>query len=48
MMYSMEIFHGDTAKIDRLNEILVKKAGFPSCYLISTQSRFTSNTLDAP
>ncbi|KUJ08122.1 adenylosuccinate lyase [Mollisia scopiformis] len=34
----MEIFHGDTAKIDRLNEILCQKAGFPRCYSISTQT----------
>lgn len=34
----MEIFHGDGAKIDKLNEILCEKAGFPSCYAISTQT----------
>lgn len=34
----MEIFHGDTAKIDRLNEILCEKAGFEACYDISTQT----------
>ena len=34
----VEIFHGDTAKIDRLNEILCQKAGFKSCYDISTQT----------
>ena len=34
----MEIFHGDGAKIDRLNEILCQKAGFPDCYDISTQT----------
>ncbi|KAG0647386.1 Adenylosuccinate lyase [Hyphodiscus hymeniophilus] len=34
----MEIFHGDTAKIDKLNKILCDKAGFPSCYTISTQT----------
>jgi adenylosuccinate lyase len=34
----MEIFQGDTAKIDRLNEILCEKAGFPACYDISTQT----------
>lgn len=34
----MEIFHGDGEKIDKLNEILCKKAGFPSCYSISTQT----------
>ncbi|KAL3423964.1 Adenylosuccinate lyase [Phlyctema vagabunda] len=34
----MEIFQGDGSKIDKLNEILCKKAGFPSCYSISTQT----------
>jgi len=34
----MEIFHNDTAKIDKLNEILCSKAGFPSCYNISVQT----------
>jgi adenylosuccinate lyase len=34
----MELFHGDTSKIDKLNEILCKKAGFPACYNISTQT----------
>ena len=34
----MEIFGDDTAKIDQLNEILCKKAGFPSCYDISYQT----------
>lgn len=34
----MEIFHGDGAKIDRLNEILCEKAGFPSTYAVSTQT----------
>ena len=34
----MEIFHGDGAKIDKLNEILCQKAGFPNCYAISTQT----------
>ncbi|RDW61378.1 adenylosuccinate lyase [Coleophoma crateriformis] len=34
----MEIFHGDGAKIDKLNELLCEKAGFPSCYSISTQT----------
>lgn len=33
----MEIFNGDGAKIDKLNEILCDKAGFPKCYSISTQ-----------
>ena len=34
----MEIFHGDGSKIDKLNEILCQKAGFPTCYDISTQT----------
>ncbi|KAL2221507.1 adenylosuccinate lyase [Thermoascus aurantiacus ATCC 26904] len=34
----MEIFHNDASKIDRLNEILCEKAGFPGCYEISTQT----------
>jgi len=34
----MEIFHGDSTKVDKLNEMLCKKAGFPSCYDISTQT----------
>lgn len=34
----MEIFHGDGAKIDRLNEMLCEKAGFPSTYAVSTQT----------
>ena len=34
----MEVFHGDTSKIDRLNEILARKAGFTACYDISTQT----------
>ncbi|KAM3079609.1 adenylosuccinase ade13 [Clarireedia jacksonii] len=34
----MEIFKGDDGKIDKLNELLCKKAGFPSCYPISTQT----------
>lgn len=34
----MEIFQGDGEKVDKLNEILCKKAGFPSCYSISTQT----------
>lgn len=33
----MELFK-DGAKIDRLNEILCEKAGFPKCYSISTQT----------
>ncbi|MDI1484966.1 MAG: adenylosuccinase ade13 [Ramalina farinacea] len=34
----LEIFHGDAVKIDRLNEMLCEKAGFPACYDISTQT----------
>lgn len=34
----MEIFQGDGAKIDRLNELLCEKAGFARCYPISTQT----------
>jgi adenylosuccinate lyase len=34
----MEIFHGDSTKIKKLNEILCEKAGFASCYAISTQT----------
>jgi adenylosuccinate lyase len=34
----MEIFDQDGDKVDKLNEILCKKAGFPSCYSISTQT----------
>lgn len=34
----MEVFQGDTAAIDRLNEILCQKAGFKEVYDISTQT----------
>jgi adenylosuccinate lyase len=34
----MEIFKGDGAKVDELNKILCKKAGFSKCYSISTQT----------
>ncbi|RDL40170.1 Adenylosuccinate lyase [Venustampulla echinocandica] len=34
----MEIFQGDSKKVDKLNDLLVEKAGFPSCYPISTQT----------
>jgi adenylosuccinate lyase len=34
----MEIFHNDTSKIDRLNELLCEKAGFKACYDISMQT----------
>lgn len=28
----LEVFNGDSSKVDRLNEILSQKAGFPCCY----------------
>lgn len=34
----LEIFHNDGEKCDKLNELLCQKAGFPSCYAISTQT----------
>ncbi|GAB0141490.1 hypothetical protein EsHS_00002081 [Epichloe bromicola] len=34
----LEIFQGDDAKCDKLNELLCQKFGFPSCYDISTQT----------
>ncbi|OAK96129.1 Adenylosuccinate lyase [Phaeosphaeriaceae sp. SRC1lsM3a] len=34
----LEIFNGDSAKCDQLNELLCKKTGFPSCYPVSTQT----------
>lgn len=34
----MEIFGDDTAKCDKLNELLCKKAGFSGCYDVSTQT----------
>ncbi|KAI8965077.1 adenylosuccinate lyase [Daldinia sp. FL1419] len=34
----LELFKGDEAKVDRLNALLCEKAGFPSCYSISTQT----------
>ncbi|KAL6702916.1 hypothetical protein ACN47E_000817 [Coniothyrium glycines] len=34
----LEIFNGDSNKCDALNELLCKKAGFPSCYSVSTQT----------
>ena len=43
----MEIFKGDSRKVDKLNEILCEKAGFPSCYPISTQSKFILQKLKA-
>ncbi|KAJ4159545.1 uncharacterized protein LMH87_008443 [Akanthomyces muscarius] len=34
----LEVFQGDSAKCDELNELLCKKFGFPSCYDVSTQT----------
>ncbi|GKT41855.1 adenylosuccinate lyase [Colletotrichum spaethianum] len=34
----LEIFQGDSAKCDKLNELLCEKFGFPSCYDVSTQT----------
>lgn len=34
----MELFHGDGDKIDRLNEMLCERTGFPGCYPVSTQT----------
>lgn len=34
----MAIFDNNGEKIDKLNKILCEKAGFPSCYSISTQT----------
>ncbi|KAF4332552.1 adenylosuccinate lyase [Fusarium beomiforme] len=34
----LEIFNGDGSKCDQLNELLCKKAGFASCYDVSTQT----------
>lgn len=34
----LEIFNGDSQKCDQLNELLCQKAGFPSCYPVSTQT----------
>ncbi|PKS08423.1 hypothetical protein jhhlp_005134 [Lomentospora prolificans] len=34
----LEIFNGDASKCDQLNELLCKKAGFPGCYDVSTQT----------
>ena len=34
----LEIFGGDSKKCDELNALLCKKAGFPGCYAISTQT----------
>ncbi|KAJ5054906.1 uncharacterized protein L3040_001168 [Drepanopeziza brunnea f. sp. 'multigermtubi'] len=42
----LEIFHGDGAKIDKLNEILCAKAGFPRQYDISVQTYSRKVDLD--
>ncbi|KAK0715960.1 adenylosuccinate lyase [Lasiosphaeris hirsuta] len=42
----LEIFHGDGAKIDKLNEILCQKAGFPKVYDISVQTYSRKVDLD--
>lgn len=34
----LEIFQNDGSKCDKLNELLCKKAGFPGCYDVSTQT----------
>jgi adenylosuccinate lyase len=34
----LEIFDNDAAKCDALNDLLCKKAGFPTCYDVSTQT----------
>ncbi|KAH8203268.1 hypothetical protein TruAng_002566 [Truncatella angustata] len=34
----LEIFNNDGSKVDRLNQLLCSKAGFPACYDISTQT----------
>lgn len=34
----MEIFNDDALKIDRLNELLCERAGFPACYNVSVQT----------
>lgn len=34
----LEIFQGDSAKCEKLNELLCKKFGFPACYPVSTQT----------
>ncbi len=46
----LELFHGDGEKIKKLNQILCKKAGFPSAYPISTQTytRKASTALPEP
>ncbi|OAA56251.1 L-Aspartase-like protein [Niveomyces insectorum RCEF 264] len=42
----LEVFHGDGDKIDRLNEILCRKAGFPKTYDISVQTYSRKVDLD--
>lgn len=42
----LEIFHGDGAKIDKLNELLCQKAGFPKTYDISVQTYSRKVDLD--
>ncbi|KAF6818975.1 adenylosuccinate lyase [Colletotrichum musicola] len=42
----LEIFQGDGSKIDKLNELLVEKAGFPSTYDISVQTYSRKVDLD--
>ncbi|KAM3520915.1 hypothetical protein NHJ13051_006572 [Beauveria bassiana] len=34
----LEVFHGNSAKCDELNELLCQKFGFSSCYDVSTQT----------
>ncbi|KAI0151584.1 adenylosuccinate lyase [Xylariaceae sp. FL1272] len=34
----LEIFNGDSTKCDELNKLLCQKAGFPSCYPVSSQT----------
>lgn len=34
----LEIFQGDSAKCDKLNELLCAKFGFPACYDMSSQT----------
>ncbi|OLN93987.1 Adenylosuccinate lyase [Colletotrichum chlorophyti] len=42
----LEIFQGDGAKIDKLNELLCEKAGFPKTYDISVQTYSRKVDLD--
>ena len=34
----LEIFQGDSARCDKLNDLLCEKFGFPGCYDVSTQT----------